>query len=79
MEEQVGTDPCTNLFDLNDLELKTRRQLGYVNQSSFSDRTCLNCKLFIKTDQSLSCGSCLVMKGPVEDSGYCTVWAPVDV
>jgi len=79
MEEQVGTDPCTNLFDLNDTELKTRRQLGYVNQSSFSDRTCLNCKLFIKTDQSLSCGSCLVIKGPVEDSGYCTVWAPVDV
>ncbi len=78
-EELVVDDPCTDLSNLNDTELETRQQLAYVNQSSFSERTCVNCKLFIKTDKSLSCGSCLVMKGPVEDSGYCTVWAPLDV
>ncbi len=79
IKEQSLLEPCTDLSDLNDTELETRQQLAYVNQSSFSDRTCVNCKLFIKTDKSLSCGSCLVMKGPVEDSGYCTVWAPLDV
>ena len=79
IKEQSLLDPCSDLSDLNHTELETRQQLAYVNQSSFSDRTCVNCKLFIKTDKSFSCGSCLVMKGPVEDSGYCTVWAPLDV
>ena len=79
VKKQDLLEPCTDLSDLNDTELETRQQLAYVNQSSFSDRTCVNCKLFIKTDKSLSCGSCLVIKGPVEDSGYCTVWAPLDV
>jgi len=79
VEDLTVSDPCTDLSDLSDTELKTRQQLGYTDQSSFSDRTCLSCKLFVKSDQSLSCGSCLVMKGPVEDLGYCTVWAPLDV
>ncbi len=75
----MGTDPCTDLSDLEETDLEARHNLGYTSSSPIDDRNCSNCKLFIKTDQSLSCGSCLVMKGPVEDSGYCTVWVPLDV
>lgn len=78
-KDQAVVDPCTDLSDLSDTELETRQQLGYASQSSFADRTCLNCKLFVKSDESITCGSCLVIKGPVEDLGYCTVWAPLDV
>ena len=79
VKDRALMDPCTDLSDLSNTELETRQQLGYVSQSSFADRTCLNCKLFVKSDESIACGSCLVIKGPVEDLGYCTVWAPLDV
>ena len=71
-----STDPCRDLSELSDLDLSTRQQLGYIEQSSFSDRNCLNCNLYLKSD-TLPCGSCLVIKGPIEDAGYCSVWAPL--
>jgi hypothetical protein len=70
-------DLCKDLSGLSDSELAAREQLGYVETSVFEDRACANCQLFVKSDQSLSCGSCLAMKGPVEQQGYCSVWAPV--
>ncbi len=78
-EKETPKDPCLDLSELNDKELAVREQLGYTAQSSFSDRTCLNCQLFVKPDNSLPCGNCLAMKGPVADEGYCTVWAPAGV
>lgn len=78
-EKETSKDPCLDLSELNENELAVREQLGYTAQSSFSDRTCLNCQLFVKPDKSLTCGNCLAMKGPVADEGYCTVWAPAGV
>jgi len=78
-KKEQATDPCQDLSGLTETELATRDQMGYINQSSFSERNCMNCKLYVKTDSSLTCGNCLVVKGPVEDSGYCTVWAPLEV
>ena len=76
-EHNPDKDPCEDLSNLSESELSGRRQLGYVAHSSVADRSCSNCNLFIKSDQSLPCGSCLAMKGPVADDGYCTVWAPI--
>ena len=77
--KETESDPCNDLSELNETELAARDQLGYTAQSSFADRTCSNCSLFVKSDNTLTCGSCLAMKGPVADGGYCTVWAPVEV
>ena len=68
---------CQDLSDLKESELEIRHQLGYVDQSGFEDRSCVNCQLFVKVDQAVNCGNCLAMKGPVMDQGYCTVWAPI--
>ena len=76
-KESLVADPCHDLSDLTESEMATRQQLVYIDNSSFADRNCANCQLFVKTDTSLTCGNCLAMKGPVADSGYCTVWAPV--
>jgi len=73
-----ATDPCKDLSTLSETDLSTRQQLGYIDQSSFSDRNCMNCNLYLKSDETLPCGSCLVIKGPIDDSGYCTVWAPLE-
>lgn len=72
------TDPCEDFSGLSQTDLSTRQQLGYIDQSSFSDRNCMNCNLYIKSDETLPCGNCLVIKGPIEDSGYCSVWAPLE-
>ena len=71
------SNSCQDLSDLKDSELTVRNQLGYVDQSPFEDRTCANCQLFVASEQAVDCGSCLAMKGPVMNQGYCTVWAPV--
>jgi hypothetical protein len=76
-EKNPNKDPCDDLSSLSEAQLSVRQQLGYVAQSSVADRTCSNCNLFVKSDSSLSCGSCLAMKGSVADGGYCTVWAPI--
>lgn len=76
-KKELPADPCQDLSDLTEDEMAIRQQLGYTEQSSFADRNCLNCNLFVKSDDSLACGSCLALKGPVADEGYCTVWAPV--
>ena len=76
-QPETKIDPCTDLSDLSDDEMAVRDQLGYMDQSSLADRNCANCNLFLKSDDTLACGSCLAMKGPVADDGYCTIWAPV--
>lgn len=76
-KNEPPADFCNDLSELSDSELATREQLGYVAASVFEERTCANCQLFVKADQSLTCGSCLAMKGPVEQQGYCSVWAPL--
>ena len=77
--EKRGTtaDPCQDFSDLTEDEMSLRSQMGYTDQSPFADRNCVNCSLFVKSDEALACGNCLAMKGPVADEGYCTVWAPV--
>lgn len=78
-ENKSKVDPCQDLSGLTEAQLSVREQLGYAEQSSMADRSCSNCSLFVKSDKSLSCGSCLAMKGPVADGGYCTVWAPLEI
>ena len=76
-KNSLVSDPCQDFSNLTESERAMRQQLGYTNQSSFNDRNCANCQLFIKEDKALPCGNCLAMKGPVADAGYCTVWAPI--
>jgi len=77
-KKETPVDPCGDVSGLSEDALSVRQQLGYTEQSSIADRTCVNCQLFVKEDQALPCGSCLAMKGPVAVGGYCTVWAPID-
>ena len=78
-KKEPPADPCQDLSDLAEDEMALRSQMGYTDRSPFEDRNCVNCSLFVKSDKSLACGSCLAMKGPVADEGYCTVWAPVGI
>jgi len=69
-------DPCGDLSDLPENDLELRRKFAYVKESPVPDSHCNNCNLFLPSKSASPCGSCMLFKGPVDPSGYCTYWAP---
>ena len=82
--EQAGTiaekhdpaDPCSDLSGISDNDIAVREKLGYVKESPLPDNQCQNCNLFLPQKEGQACGGCMLFKGPVYASGYCTYWAP---
>ncbi len=68
---------CDDLTGVNEHDKKVRNQAAYVEKSPMSDRFCKNCKLYLPADAGKECGRCLLFKGPVYPSGYCSYWAPL--
>lgn len=75
-DEKVGkpVDPCKDLSEVPESDLNARKKLGYVNESPMSEKTCNKCNLWLPPSAKNACGGCLLFKGPVEPSGYCTYW-----
>ncbi len=72
----VNTDPCEDLSGVSKNDIEARTKFAYVKKSPLPDKTCSNCKLHIPPREGNECGTCLLFKGPVYSSGYCTYWAP---
>jgi hypothetical protein len=68
--------PCNDLSGLSENDLKIRENLGYVHESPIPDNKCNNCNLWIPPVTEHVCGGCMLFKGPVNSTGYCTYWAP---
>jgi hypothetical protein len=77
-KNDVKTDPCEDLSGVSKNDIETRNKFGYVKKSPLPDKTCNNCKLHIPPQAGKECGECLLFKGPVYSSGYCTYWSPRD-
>jgi len=75
-KKDIKTDPCEDLSGLSKNDIEARTKFAYVNKSPIPDKTCGNCKLHIPPKDGKECGQCLLFKGPVYSSGYCTYWAP---
>ncbi|WP_460972592.1 high-potential iron-sulfur protein [Spirosoma migulaei] len=75
-EKKTAVDPCTAFSGVSEADLKTRKKLGYVNQSPRPESKCGNCNLWLPPKEGQTCGSCMLFKGPVYTTGYCTYWAP---
>ncbi|GAB3902802.1 hypothetical protein GCM10028803_30110 [Larkinella knui] len=76
-EPKSGTDPCKDFSGVSENDLNTRKKLGYVDKSPQPESKCGNCNLFLPPKVARACGGCLLFKGPVLTSGYCTYWAPI--
>lgn len=68
---------CSDLTGVSPEEIEKRKKLGYVEKSPIADSTCGSCKLYLPPGEGESCGSCSLFKGPVEEGGYCTYFAPL--
>jgi hypothetical protein len=76
VKKDVKTDPCEDLSGVSKNDIEARKKFAYVKKSPLPDKTCSNCKLHIPPQPGKECGECLLFKGPVYSSGYCTYWAP---
>ena len=61
--------------NISESELEKRKKFGYMDESTVPDSHCGNCSLFIPPDSGKACGGCLLFKGPVRPTGYCTQYA----
>ena len=75
-ETTVSTDPCNNLSGISEQEIQKRKKFGYTQESPILENQCHNCKLYIPPGPDKACGECMLFKGPVQSTGYCTYWAP---
>ena len=73
----VKIDPCEDLSGVSKNDIEARKKFAYVKKSPLPDKTCNNCKRHIPPQTGKECGECLLFKGPVYSSGYCTYWAPL--
>lgn len=74
----TASDPC-RLEDLTEQDLKQRNALGYTDETPIAEQTCENCKLYIPENNTKTCGTCTLFKGPVAIGGYCTYWADKNI
>lgn len=75
-EQVVSRDSCNDLSGVSENEIEKRKKFGYVMESPIPDSHCSNCNLYIPPGADKECGGCMLFKGPVCASGYCTYWAP---
>ena len=75
-KQRDPADPCGDLTDVNEKDIALREKLGYVKESPLPDNQCQNCNLYLPPKEGQACGGCMLFKGPVYASAYCTYWAP---
>lgn len=68
---------CKDLTGVSKEEIEKRQRLGYVDETPIPDNECGNCKLYLPPGEGETCGGCSLFKGPVEENGYCTYYAPL--
>jgi len=71
-----SVDPCSDLSGVPENDIKLREKFAYVKQSPIPDNKCNNCNLYLPPKEGSQCGGCMLFKGPVYPSAYCTYWAP---
>lgn len=64
---------CDDTAGLAPGDLATRTSNGYVEQSREADKNCVNCQFW--QGQANQCGTCTVVRGPINPQGYCNLWA----
>jgi len=65
---------CTNTSSLTDEEVKARQTLEYADKSPDPQKMCDNCQQFILPPSGKGCGTCKVVKGPINPKGHCKSW-----
>lgn len=69
----VANVDCSDLSSLTENDMQLRENLKYVVETADPAKRCDNCQFYVTTDET--CGTCTILKGPIEPAGYCMTWA----
>ena len=61
---------CTDTTGLAATDITVRTSLAYVDVSTEVGKSCTSCQQFVPTTPT-TCGTCKVLKGPINPKGYC--------
>jgi hypothetical protein len=62
---------CVDTTGLLPTDVQIRTTLAYVDASMEAGKACNKCQQFVAPTSADACGSCKVLKGPVNPIGYC--------
>jgi hypothetical protein len=65
---------CSDPAGLSDSDNSLRESLHYTEASPRSDKVCGRCAFF-QLSAANSCGTCKLLKGPVNPQGRCDSWS----
>jgi hypothetical protein len=65
---------CNDVTNLSPEDLKNRSDNQYVDAAQDPKKNCGNCGLFTSGGEN-KCGTCKIVKGPVNPGGNCKNWA----
>ena len=66
---------CTDVSSLTDAEKGMRTSNKYVDVATDAAKACANCQLYVAAKAGAACGSCSVIKGPINPKGTCNLFA----
>lgn len=69
-KEQPKALSCTDTMSLSPADAQVRVSLAYVDNSVEAGKSCSNCQQFIPAAPD-ACGTCKIVKGPINPKGYC--------
>ncbi len=65
---------CDDVSGLDDGGKATRTANAYVEKSTKGGQSCDNCQLYVAAPSADKCGTCTVVKGPINPRGWCKLW-----
>ena len=65
---------CSDPERLSDAENSLRQSLHYTEESPYESQRCAGCGFFQAAGVA-TCGSCRLLKGPVNPRGHCDSWS----
>lgn len=66
---------CTDTNGLAPGDVAMRTTLGYADKTPDPAKACKGCNFFKAAGEG-QCGSCTLIKGPINPGGTCKSWAP---
>jgi hypothetical protein len=52
-----------------------RGSLHYASVSTVANQSCSGCGFFTSDASKAGCGACVIMSGPVDQTGHCDSWS----
>jgi hypothetical protein len=62
---------CADTTGLSTEDLLVRTALAYADSSTDPTKLCIKCQQFLPAPAAGSCGTCKVIKGPINPGGSC--------